>query len=83
MKPSAEAKARALAEAVLNRQSVRWPVDQARALLAAPERPALDREALAALICEWNEGDALHRPTEEEVRLADFILARLEADRGK
>jgi hypothetical protein len=53
------------------------------ASLAAPERPALDREALAALICEWNEGDALHRPTEEEVRLADFILARLEADRGK
>jgi hypothetical protein len=44
---------------------------------------ALDRERLAALICEWNEGDTLHRPTEEEVRLADFILARLEADRGK
>jgi hypothetical protein len=44
--------------------------------------PERDRERLAALICEWNEGDTLHQPTEEEVRLADFILARL-ADVGK
>jgi hypothetical protein len=54
--------------------------EAAAALLREPER---DRERLAALICEWNEGDTTHQPTEEELRLADFILARLGADRGK
>jgi hypothetical protein len=89
-------KARALAEAVLKEYAdLDNPCDDAercgcaeslaRALLAAldAEPQRLDRERLAALICSWNEGDTAHQPTEEEVSLADFILARLEGRDSK